>query len=191
MTAGVGRISPAIERLFKALAASAAVRAADNNRGIDELIQFGHKRWTNLDKDRMLNEILSRWTYSRAAASEALTTLASVDGATPRSGAADSLRQSLRRWMSGETDAAAATKSGQAANLAEVTVARAAFEACLADLQGDAVRRLLQSISRSRSLSDLWHLRAGLFTELARAHSQREAELQLARLHQHFVGLRH
>ena len=149
----------------------------------------------------MLNEILSRWRNSRAAP-EALTILASGDDAAPRSGAVDSLLQSLRRWMPGETGTAAthsaahsaaysAAHSAKAATLAEVTVARAAFEACLADLQGDAVRSLILGIGRSRSLTDLWHLRAGLFTELARAHSQREAELQLAQLQRHFTGLRH
>ena len=145
----------------------------------------------------MLNEILSRWRNSRTAP-EALTTLASSDDAAPRSGAVDSLRQSLRRWMPGETGTAAthsaaysAAQSAKAATLAEVKVARAAFEACLADLKGDAVRNLIMGIGRSRSLTDLWHLRAGLFTELARAHSQREAELQLAQLQRHFTGLRH
>ncbi|MCV2371201.1 hypothetical protein [Roseateles oligotrophus] len=64
--------------------------------------------------------------------------------------------------------------------------ARAAFEACLKGLHSDNIEELQRSIQRSRSLRDLWHLRTWLYTEVARAYSQAEAELRLNRLNAHF-----
>jgi len=60
--------------------------------------------------------------------------------------------------------------------------ARAAFEAALADTEGEMVAELRRSIQRCRSARDLWHLRTWLYTEVARAHSQWEAERRLASL---------
>lgn len=97
----------------------------------------------------------------------------------------DSLLQSLMRWLPGEAPAwedeqARARRQG-ASLLPRV---RAEFEASLKGVaDADELRR---SIRRGRSLDDLWHLRAWLYTEVARAHSQHEAEARLARLNQHF-----
>lgn len=98
---------------------------------------------------------------------------------------ADSLLQSLMRWLPGEgpawEDAEALARRRCAKLLPQV---RAEFEASLNGV-ADA-EELLRSIRCGRSLDDLWHLRAWLYTAVARAHSQREAETRLARLNAHF-----
>ncbi|MDC8773246.1 hypothetical protein [Roseateles albus] len=70
--------------------------------------------------------------------------------------------------------------------LHNVPNARAAFEACLSGLHSGDIEELQRSIQRSRSLRDLWHLRTWLYTEVARAFSQAEAEVRLSRLNAHF-----
>ncbi|MCV2357247.1 hypothetical protein LNV09_24140 [Paucibacter sp. B2R-40] len=74
----------------------------------------------------------------------------------------------------------------QSVLLHNVPNARAAFEACLNGLHSSDIEELQRSIQRSRSLRDLWHLRTWLYTEVARAFSQAEAELRLSRLNAHF-----
>lgn len=133
----------------------------------------------------MLNAILSRWARTRAAASPSTLERSTLVASPARSGG-DSLWQSLLRWMPGETDPWGARAQTKPAS--ELPAARAEFEACLADLPGESVTELLRSIRRSRSLRDLWHLRTWLYTEVARAHSQQQAEQTLARLKPFFVG---
>lgn len=70
---------------------------------------------------------------------------------------------------------------------------RASFRASLTDLvdharqMGDAVAEqrllaLLRQIVQSRHPQDLWHLRAAIFMEIARVHSQGEAQRRLSSL---------
>jgi len=141
----------------------------------------------------MLKAILSRWAASQAAAAmpgdEAATTQSPSACPARKSAVNDSLWQSLRRLIPGEADpwsAKLATDTGS-----RLSAACAAFESCLTGLDEDSATRLSQQIRRSRSLGELWHLRGGLFTALACAHSQSEAQQQLARLGRHFAGLRH
>ncbi|MFY7867767.1 hypothetical protein [Roseateles sp.] len=70
--------------------------------------------------------------------------------------------------------------------LSHVPSIRAAFDNCLRDLHGEGVEALQKSIRCSRSLRDLWHLRAQAYTEVARAFSQAEAEIRLQQLNAHF-----
>lgn len=128
----------------------------------------------------MLNALLSRWAHSRAsqAALDAPTTLAHPNDPPYKAAVNDSLWQTLRRRPAG------AEMPGQ-----QLHAACAAFETSLDGLQGEAIDTLRQRIRRSLSLGDLWHLRGGLFTALARAYSQRDAERQLALLHHHFAAL--
>ncbi|MEJ6004426.1 hypothetical protein WG899_02625 [Paucibacter sp. AS339] len=101
----------------------------------------------------------------------------------------DSLWQTLLRWMPGEADpwgANPATPPCESLKLSHVPSIRAAFETCLRDLQGEGVDTLKRSIRCSRSLRDLWHLRAQAYTEVARAFSQTEAEARLKQLNAHF-----
>lgn len=68
-------------------------------------------------------------------------------------------------------------------------LARASFQACLDDLRGDSVAQLRSNVQYCRSIQDLWHLRAWLYTEVARAHSQSEAERRLQMLGVYFATL--
>lgn len=137
----------------------------------------------------MLNAILSRWARSRAASS---TTLPPYSPSFPgQRSAGDSLWQSLLRLIPGEPDpwGGAATRQPPLQVNHNFPAARAAFRASLTDLEGESIEELQRSIRRSRSLGDLWHLRTWLYTEVARAHSQQEAERRLAELQPHFAVL--
>lgn len=139
----------------------------------------------------MLNAILSRWARTRPASPTTLGRASDAGAATQRAGS-DSFWQSLWRRIPGESDpwGAQAAQAGAAKPFfpSMLPAARAGFEASLAGLQGDGVDELLRSIRRSRSLRDLWHLRTWLYTEVARAHSQYEAEQRLARLGIYFTA---
>ncbi|MBB4844055.1 hypothetical protein HNP55_002591 [Paucibacter oligotrophus] len=107
----------------------------------------------------------------------------------PRGAAADTLWQSLLRWMPGDADPWAgkpvpARNPGLQNNLA---AARAQFQASMQGLSGDSIDELRRSVQRSRSLRDLWHLRTWLYTEVARAFSQQEAERRLQQLNLLFI----
>jgi hypothetical protein len=131
-------------------------------------------------RKKMLNALLPRWTRPRCTST--LTTLQQDGTRQPRAARAsgDSLWQSLLRLLPGESD----SWSGVPANA--LPAARADFEACLAGLRADSRERLLHGIHGSRSLRELWHLRTWLYTEIARAHSQHEAERRLAPLNRYF-----
>jgi hypothetical protein len=60
------------------------------------------------------------------------------------------------------------------------------FLACLNDVESASSDALRGSISASRSLRELWHLRAEVYNAVGRAHSQGEAESRLLRLNRHF-----
>lgn len=76
----------------------------------------------------------------------------------------------------------------QAAIVAAETLpaARAAFEAALADLAGEGLQAQRGAIRRACSMQDLWHIRTGLYNEIARQFSQSEAENRLAALQAYF-----
>jgi hypothetical protein len=61
--------------------------------------------------------------------------------------------------------------------------ARAAFERCLEGLQEPGFTAQRRGIRHACNLYDLWHLRTGLYNEISRQFSQREAEQRLATLH--------
>jgi len=135
----------------------------------------------------MLNAILSRWARSRWPAltrPERVTTSLGSERDTRGSGDS-SLLQSLLRWIPVDSEAVSAKSAAKAAGKAQrpnMPAARAAFMAALLGAHGETVDELRQSIQRSRSARDLWHLRTWLYTEVARAHSQGEAEQRLASL---------
>lgn len=60
------------------------------------------------------------------------------------------------------------------------------FIQALADLGSDDAHWLRVRIERARSLRELWHLRAPLYTLVATAHSQFQAEERLGLLNRHF-----
>jgi len=56
----------------------------------------------------------------------------------------------------------------------------------LDDISDESASTLCTRIGQSRSLRDLWHLRAELYRVVALSHSQHEAERRLALLNRHF-----
>ena len=64
--------------------------------------------------------------------------------------------------------------------------AREAFASTVDDLDSGAVAGLLDRVRVARSLHQLWHLRSEVFSHVARACSQAEAERRLAELDRHF-----
>ncbi|MEJ6000554.1 hypothetical protein [Paucibacter soli] len=133
----------------------------------------------------IINAFFSRWVRSDTdALGEAMTAFAGPTANPPMRRSHDSILQSLLRWLPGDADPWARTDGLQA----KLPALRAAFLACLDDLDanGPGLLELKRSVMRSRSLRDFWHLRAGLYTQVARCHSQWEAEQRLTRLNRHF-----
>jgi hypothetical protein len=60
------------------------------------------------------------------------------------------------------------------------------FAACLDDIASEAGDTLRLRIARTRTLRELWHLRAELYNMVAVGHSQHEAERRLQGLNRHF-----
>lgn len=104
----------------------------------------------------------------------------------PRRRSGDSILQNLIRLWPGERH----RPRGSARAMADL---RAAFRGSLMDLveaaqeaddvvSGLRLQQLLQHIVHARHPQDLWHLRTGIYTEIARVHDQREADRRLAEL---------
>lgn len=60
------------------------------------------------------------------------------------------------------------------------------FIACLADVPQPAADSVRSAIHDARSLRELWHLRAEVYNQVGRAHSEFEADRRLERLNTHF-----
>lgn len=130
----------------------------------------------------MLNAFFSRWTRSALPGD-----LPTAPVATVRSGnSVDSLFQSLLRLIPGEADPWGQQKPEPRASRNHLARARAEFLRGLTDVQSDFAEPLQTAIRRSRTLRDLWHLRTAVYTEVARSHSQYEAERRLAQLDRFF-----
>ncbi|UXH76864.1 hypothetical protein [Roseateles amylovorans] len=104
----------------------------------------------------------------------------------PRRRSGDSILQNLIRLWPGEGHRPRAS----ARAMADL---RSAFRGSLMDLveaaqeaddvvSGLRLQQLLQHIVHARHPQDLWHLRTGIYTEIARVHDQREADRRLADL---------
>lgn len=60
------------------------------------------------------------------------------------------------------------------------------FLLALSDVDRQLSGPLIGRVDGARSLRELWHLRADVYSVIGRAHSQVEAERRLARLNRHF-----
>jgi hypothetical protein len=72
--------------------------------------------------------------------------------------------------------------------LSQLPGVRADFLACLADADDEEAREIGRHIRRARSLRELWHLRATLFSYLGCHLSQSEAQRRVQALDRHFGG---
>ncbi|WP_423599832.1 hypothetical protein [Roseateles sp. MS654] len=130
---------------------------------------------------------LSRWDEivdaAQAVELDDIETRAMNDAPTRRRGG-DSIFQSLMRLWPGDGRRPEASARAMAR-------LRAAFRASVADLTDGAapgseaqarVSALLRHIVHARHPQDLWHLRTAIYTEVARAVDQQEAEARLVAL---------
>lgn len=129
----------------------------------------------------MLNAFFSRWTRSALLAEMPAAPAAT---AMRPANSVDSLFQSLLRLIPGDADPASAQARPGSRN--HLVRARAEFLRGLGDVQSELAEPLQTAIRRSRSLRDLWHLRTAVYTEVARSHSQYEAERRLAQMDRFF-----
>lgn len=63
---------------------------------------------------------------------------------------------------------------------------RTEFLAALTDISGEEADRVRWRIQESRSLRELWHVRADVYSLVAVHHSQAQAEQRLLMLSHHF-----
>jgi hypothetical protein len=131
----------------------------------------------------MLNTFLTRWRRQPAPRQDAAaSTLPSGAGPHSQQRSSDSsLLQSLLRWLPGDPDPWGGASKPAATAVPRV---REDFLACLAGL--DNVADLERCIAAAQSMREFWHLRGRLYTAIARAHSQSEAEARLATLSAYF-----
>jgi len=131
----------------------------------------------------MIDAIFSRRVRDQTSA---FSTILHCGVAPPTRRSHDSsILQSLLRFLPGDGDPWAGGGSKAQALLPRL---RQDFRHCVADLDErcEGMPELLRSIQRCRSLRDFWHLRTAVYTQVARAHSQWEAEQRLAQLNRHF-----
>ncbi|MDM4764959.1 hypothetical protein [Pelomonas sp. SE-A7] len=125
----------------------------------------------------MLNTLFSRWNRSPELAAPSTQSRSSTSSV-------DTLFQSLLRLIPGEADPW--RNQPKPSHRETLSRARGEFLQGLQDVQGEMLPPLLTAIRSSRSLRDLWHLRPAVYTEVARCHSQYEAERRLAKLDSFF-----
>lgn len=135
---------------------------------------------------------LSRWDdlveVAPAAGLDEVETRAMNDELTRRRHG-DSIFQSLMRLWPGDGRRPQASARASARAMARL---RAAFRASVSDLADGAqtadeetrerVGALLRHVVHARHPQDLWHLRTAIYTEVARAFDQAEAEARLLML---------
>lgn len=88
--------------------------------------------------------------------------------------------QRVMFWLMAPTPQSAAPPLNRLPNV------RTDFMAALADIGTDDAQRVRQRVHEARSLRELWHVRAELFSVVGLAHSQTEAEQRLILLNRHF-----
>lgn len=76
---------------------------------------------------------------------------------------------------------------GQRTRREAVAAARLDFADALLDIRTDAAADALDRIAVARSLHELWHFRAEVFSRVAQRHDQAEAARRLALLDRHFA----
>ncbi len=123
--------------------------------------------------------LLRRWW--RRAAAEPASVPPSRSAVRPPAvwGQAEPVWRSLWNWM----------RAGDAPDqrrLSALDRARQDFAAALADLDSDSALDLRRRGQSARSLRELWHLRADLYSLVARHLSQTEADRRLSTVNRHF-----
>jgi hypothetical protein len=94
--------------------------------------------------------------------------------------APDSLWRRALFWLAAPAPQDSAPPAGR------LPAIRDDFMTALRDLGGDDAAGLRWRIQQSRSLRELWHLRAEVYRMVAVQYSQAEAEIRLVELNRHF-----
>lgn len=130
---------------------------------------------------RRTGRAVARWFGRRPAAADTTTQRASRIEVRPPAawGQADSVWNSLWEWL---------RQSDDPAHRPVRTLEAARLDFCLAlsDLTTRDAADLLRRGEHARSLRELWHLRAELYSIVARHRNQPEADRRLGRLNRHF-----
>jgi hypothetical protein len=141
----------------------------------------------------MLRKLFSRWllSTSRDASRATSSSRMVVESVAPLAFA------HRRAWSSPLGDWLAASgwrvagvelpsSFGRHARHERVAAARLDFADALMDVHTDAAADALDRIAVTRSLHELWHFRAEVFSHVAQRHDQAEAARRLALLDRHF-----
>jgi hypothetical protein len=99
-------------------------------------------------------------------------------------GQAESVWSSLRQWLTNGSGT-------QPHHIRVLDSARADFGVALHGLDSDSANDLRQRAVHARSLRELWHLRAELYSVIARHLSQSEADKRLCGVNRHFPADAH
>jgi hypothetical protein len=129
---------------------------------------------------RRARRTLSQWLGRRPAVAETTTRSSRIEVRPPAAwGQADSVWNSLWEWL---------RHSDESAQRPARTLEAARLDFCLAlgDLTTRDAADLLRRGEHARSLRELWHLRAELYSIVARHRNQPEADRRLAQLNRHF-----
>lgn len=90
----------------------------------------------------------------------------------------------LRAWLAASWPGSESANELSASDT--LALARHEFHDAVADLSGPLAEDLLDRIAVARSLRELWHLRAEVFSLVSLQHSQQAADARLAHLNRHF-----
>jgi hypothetical protein len=96
-------------------------------------------------------------------------------------GQADSVWRQFRQWLSTDTDKTPRSQR-------QLVAARQDCAQALVDLDDDQARDLTHRCSHARSLRELWHLRAEVYSLVARRLSQTEADRRLQAINRHYTA---
>lgn len=130
---------------------------------------------------------MTRWTAPRAAAPSTSQLHSRVEVVPPELWPSSlSLRGRFKRWRDGLLKQASPWLPAPLRPIDRLLRVKDDFRDSLIDVPGPAALDLAGRIERARSLRELWHLRSGLYGEVAMALSQGQAEQRLARLNRHF-----
>ena len=140
----------------------------------------------------MLRALLSLWLLSRADTAPApASSQRAVESVPPLAFAHRRAWPSrIGSWLAGSgwraSGFVAPSSFGRSARRRAVDAARREFAAALSDVHSDAAADALDRIAATRSLHELWHVRAEVFSGVAHGHDQAEAARRLRRLDRHF-----
>jgi len=140
----------------------------------------------------MLRALISRWLPSRPDLARPTSSRAVVESVPPLAFAHRRAWSRIGDWLAASGWRAGgielASSFGRQARRDAVAAARLDFADALLDIRTDAAADALDRIAVTRSLHELWHFRAEVFSRVAQRHDQAEAARRLNLLDRHFAS---